>query len=84
MYRVSTNEEVTAPIWEGHPEDATTGMRPRPIATYLAAPEPSMLPPWLDAALRDPAVGVAGAALLGLLAAALSGTMGFLLGLIVA
>jgi hypothetical protein len=85
------SEEITSPLWESYPEppyarrpeDVTTGMRPRPLAAVMEA-EPSMLPPWLDDALRDPLFVLAGAAVIGMFATALSATLGFLLGVIVA
>ena len=87
MIRHRLHEEITSPIWESYaeppyarrPEDATTGMRPRPLAAVMEV-EPSALPSWLG----DPLVVLAVAAVLGLFASALAATLGFLLGLIVA
>jgi hypothetical protein len=83
MYR-RVSEEITAPIWEGYLEprsrrvdDVTTGMRPRPIAAALDAdPEPTRL--------DDPAVLLAVASVLGLLASALAAVLGFMVGVLVA
>jgi hypothetical protein len=82
MYRHRVSEEITAPIWETHLEarradgEATTGMRPRPIAAALDEPPPSLL--------EDPALVLAGASALGLLATGLAAALGFLVGVLVA
>jgi hypothetical protein len=80
MYRHRPSEEITAPIWEyvepRRADEATTGMRPRPIAAALDEPPPSVL--------EDPALVLVGASALGLLATGLAAALGFLVGVLVA
>lgn len=79
MVRHRASEEITAPIWEyvesRRIDEITTGMRPRPIVA-LDEPAPSVL--------EDPALVLAGASFLGLLATCLAAALGFLVGVLVA